>query len=100
MALVDRDVGIAVAATAAVLSPRTREVLRRGAVYGLAGVMKAGDVMFSTAKGAAHGVQEGISGDGSQTSSRAQRPRSKTSSGSRSRQRSGRSSRARSGAST
>jgi hypothetical protein len=40
---VDSEVGIAVAATAVVLSPQVRGFLRRGAVYGLAGLMKAGD---------------------------------------------------------
>ena len=67
MALVDRDVGVAVAATAAVLSPKAREVARKGAVFGLAGALKAGDVVVSTARGAARGAQSSVrggSGDG------------------------------------
>jgi hypothetical protein len=71
MALVDRDVGVAVAATAAVLSPRAREVARKGAVFGLAGALKAGDVVASTARGAVRGAQgsvRGGSGDGRATS--------------------------------
>ena len=60
MALLDREVGVAVAATATVLSPRAREAVRKGAVYGLAGVLKAGDVAFSTVRGAARGAQEGV----------------------------------------
>jgi hypothetical protein len=38
----ESEVAIAAAATAAVLSPRVRGVLRTGAVYGLAGVLMAG----------------------------------------------------------
>jgi hypothetical protein len=77
---IDRDVGVAVAATAAVLSPQAREVMRKGAVYGL--VLKAGDVVFSTARGAARGAEQGVrtgSSNGSGSSSRS------ASSGSRSR---------------
>jgi hypothetical protein len=72
MALVDRDVGVAVAATAAALSPRARELFRKGAVYGLAGALKAGDVVVSTGRGAARGVQDSVgggSGDGRRTTS-------------------------------
>jgi hypothetical protein len=67
MGVLDREVGIAVAATAAVASPRAREVARRGAVYGLAGAMRAGDVLLGTARGAVQGAQRGFStgaGDG------------------------------------
>jgi hypothetical protein len=77
VALIDREVGVAVAATATVLSPRAREVMRRGAVYGLAGVLKAGDVVYSTARGAARGAQSGVTGhDGSAPRSRASSSRS------------------------
>lgn len=54
----ESQVGVAVAATAAVLSPRARAVLRRGAVYGLAGALKAGDVVAATARGTARGVRD------------------------------------------
>jgi hypothetical protein len=81
MALVDRDVGVAVAATATVLSPRAREVVRKGAVYGLAGVLKAGDVAYSTVRGAARGAQDGVTGPDGNRSSRSSGGRS---SGSRS----------------
>ena len=52
----DSEVAVAVAATAAVLSPRFRRVLRRGAVYGVAGVLKATDVATATARGVARGA--------------------------------------------
>jgi hypothetical protein len=56
---VDSEVAVAVAATAAVLSPRFRGVLRRGAVYGVAGVLKATDVATATARGVARGASSG-----------------------------------------
>jgi len=56
----DSEVAVAVAATAVALSPRVRRVLRRGAVYGVAGVLKATDV----ATAAARGVARGASGEG------------------------------------
>jgi hypothetical protein len=56
----DSEVVVAVAATAAALSPGFRRVLRRGAVYGVAGVLKATDV----ATAAARGVARGASGEG------------------------------------
>jgi hypothetical protein len=46
----DSEVGIAIAATAVVLSPQVRNVLRRGVVYGLAAVMKAGDTVGGAAR--------------------------------------------------
>jgi len=53
----DSEVGIAIAATAVVLSPQVRNLLRRGAVYALAGVMKAGDAVGGAARGVAGEVQ-------------------------------------------
>ncbi len=54
----ESEVVVAVAATAAVLSPRVRGVLRRGAVYGLAGVLRAGDAISSAAPGVSQGAQQ------------------------------------------
>lgn len=54
----DSEVAIAVAATTALLSPRVRGVLRRGAVLGLAGALTAGDMLGSFARGVAEGVQQ------------------------------------------
>lgn len=45
------------AATAAVFSPKTRETVRKGAVYGIAGALKAGDVVAGAARGAVRGVR-------------------------------------------
>ncbi len=41
------EVAVAAAVTAAVFSPAVRKLLRRGAVYGLAGALIAGDAMTS-----------------------------------------------------
>ncbi|HWF49387.1 MAG TPA: hypothetical protein VG294_01990 [Solirubrobacteraceae bacterium] len=49
---------VVAAATAAVFSPRTRGTLRRGAVLGVAGVLKVGDVVSGAARGAARGLRE------------------------------------------
>jgi hypothetical protein len=59
---VESEVAVAAAATAALLSPRVRGLLRSGAVYGLAGLLTAGDTIFSLARSAvrfAHGAQYG-----------------------------------------
>lgn len=49
---------LAVAVTAAVFSPRVRQVLHRGAVHGLAGMLIAGDAVTSFARGVGRGLQE------------------------------------------
>jgi hypothetical protein len=51
------EVGIAVLVTAAASSPRVRKVLRRGAVYGVAGVLKAKDKLTSMAAEAAESAR-------------------------------------------
>lgn len=57
---VNPETGLMSAATAAAVSPRARELLRRGAVYGLAGVMRAGDVVSAAARGAVRGARESV----------------------------------------
>lgn len=52
------EVGVAVALTALVASPKVRNVLRQGAVYGLAGLLMAGDAASSLAQGVKRGVQQ------------------------------------------
>jgi hypothetical protein len=54
--LLESEVGIAVAATAAVLSPRVRSGLRRGAVYAVAGALMAGDVLVDVARSVGEGA--------------------------------------------
>jgi len=52
----DSHVAVAVAATAAIFSPRARKVLRRGAVYGVTGVLMAGDAIAAAARNAKAGL--------------------------------------------
>ena len=40
--------------------PRARSLFRQGAVYGLAGAMKAADVAMAAARGAVRGAREGV----------------------------------------
>lgn len=54
----ESEVAIAVAATAALSSSRVRRVLRRGAVYGLAGVLLAGDAIGAVARDAGRGPRQ------------------------------------------
>jgi hypothetical protein len=49
--LISTESAVVAAATAAVCSPRARETLRRGVVFGVAGAMKLGDVVTGAAGG-------------------------------------------------
>jgi hypothetical protein len=55
------EVGIAVAATAMICSPRVRNAVRRGLVLGLAGVMKAADSVGDAARNVAGEAQNTVS---------------------------------------
>lgn len=52
------EVAIAVAVTAAVASPPVRKVLRRGLVYGLAGLLTAGDKIAGAARELANSARQ------------------------------------------
>ena len=54
----ESEVVVAIAATAVALSPRARRLVRRGAVYGLAGALMAGDAVAAFARGAVRGAQQ------------------------------------------
>lgn len=58
---------VAVAVTAAILSPRVRGILRTGAVQGLAGALIAGDAISSFARGIGRGLQAGDAGTPSES---------------------------------
>ena len=51
------EVGVAVALTAAVMSPTVRRSLRKGVIYGLAGVLMAGDSVRDFGKGVKAGIK-------------------------------------------
>lgn len=55
------EVAIAVAVTAAVASPPVRKALRKGAVYGLAGLMTAGDKLAALSRNVGERAREAAS---------------------------------------
>lgn len=55
--LLEPEVAAAAAITAVVASPQVRNALRRGAVYGVAGLLVAGDAISSFSKGVGRGMQ-------------------------------------------
>jgi hypothetical protein len=58
--LLESEVGLAVAATAAVLSPRVRSGIRRGAVYAVAGALVAGDALVDVARSVGEGAGDAM----------------------------------------
>lgn len=54
----ESEVVIAAAVTAAVASPTVRKWIRKGAVYGLAGLLTIGDRVSGAAKNLAHSAQQ------------------------------------------
>jgi len=52
------EVAVTAVVTAAVFSPRARKLIRRGAVYGMAGILIAGDAISSAARSFGQGVQQ------------------------------------------
>jgi hypothetical protein len=59
---VESEVAITAAAAAVVFSPRVRGVLRKGAVYGVAGLLVAGDAVGSFVRGVGRGAQNAAGG--------------------------------------
>jgi hypothetical protein len=58
------EVGIAAATTALVLSPAARRLLRKGAVYGVAGVLLAGEALLAAGRGATRGYRTAVGSAG------------------------------------
>jgi len=52
------EIAVTAAVTAAVFSPRGRRVIRRSAVYGLAGIIAVGDAISSFSRNIRNGIQE------------------------------------------
>ncbi len=52
------EIAVTAAVTAAVFSPQARKAIRRGAVYGLAGILVAGDAITSFSRNVKQGIQE------------------------------------------
>jgi hypothetical protein len=69
------EVALTAAIAAAVFSPRVRKMLRRGLVYGTAGVLIAGDAITSAAKNVSQGAQQmRFSRDGSSNGAEQEKP--------------------------
>lgn len=62
------EVGVAAAVVAVVASPQVRNVIRKGAVYGLAGVLMAGDAVGAFARGVSQGARNGAASASQSTS--------------------------------
>ncbi len=52
------EIAVVAAVTATVFSPRVRNFLRRGVVYGVTGALIAGDAVTSFARNIGHGFQQ------------------------------------------
>ncbi len=52
------EIAVTAAVTAALVSPRGRQILRRGAVYGIAGVLITGDAIASFARSVGQGFRQ------------------------------------------
>ena len=52
------EIAVTAAVTAAIFSPRVRKLLRRGAVYGTAGVLIAGDTITSFVRSVGQGFRQ------------------------------------------
>lgn len=61
---IEPEVGLAVAVTAAVASPKVRQTLRKGAVYGLAGLLIARDRVAAWASNVSQRVRAGAQANG------------------------------------
>jgi hypothetical protein len=54
---IEPEIAVTAAVTAAICSPRARKMLRRGAVYGMAGALMAGDALSAFTRSISQGFQ-------------------------------------------
>lgn len=52
------EIAVTAAITALICSPRARKVIRKGLVYGMAGILTVGDTFTSFAKSVGQGMQQ------------------------------------------
>lgn len=62
------EIAVTAVVVAAVFSPKTRKIIRRGAVYGLAGLLVAGDALTAAGKRVGRGVQAVVTSQEANTS--------------------------------
>ena len=55
---VEPEIAVTAAITAAICSPRARKVMRKGLVYGMAGILTAGDVVTTFARSIRQGAEQ------------------------------------------
>lgn len=55
---VEPEIAVTAAVTAALFSPRTRKLIRKGLIYGMAGILTAGDTLTNFAKSVGQGMQQ------------------------------------------
>jgi hypothetical protein len=58
------EVAVTAVVTAAIFSPQARKIIRRGAVYGMAGVLVVGDALSSFTRSVGHGFEQAKAGRG------------------------------------
>jgi hypothetical protein len=55
---IEPEIAVTAAVAGAIFSPRARKVMRKGLVYGMAGVLSIGDVVTAFARSVSQGVQQ------------------------------------------
>jgi hypothetical protein len=55
---IEPEIAVTAAITAALFSPRARKVMRKGLVYGMAGILAVGETFTSFAKSVGQGMQQ------------------------------------------
>ncbi|MGH2507663.1 MAG: hypothetical protein ACRDHZ_09720 [Ktedonobacteraceae bacterium] len=55
---VEPEIAVTAAITAALFSPRARRVMRKGLVYGMAGILTVGETVTSFARSVGQGMQQ------------------------------------------
>lgn len=60
------EIAVTAVVTAAIFSPRARQIIRRGAVYGMAGVLMAGDALSAFTRSVGEGFQQAKAAKGQQ----------------------------------
>jgi hypothetical protein len=55
---VEPEIAVTAAVTAAIFSPRARNVMRKGLVYGMAGALTVGDMVTTFGRNVGQGIQQ------------------------------------------
>jgi hypothetical protein len=85
--LLEPEVAVGAAIAAALFSPRVRGLLRKGAVYGLAGALMAGDAVATAARNVGETVRQTSNGAAARASQSAEGTTTETTPGNESAER-------------